>query len=68
MNLDPFDQYTEEEVWRALESAHLKEFAVSLAGGLEHMVSEGGENLRSFCKPFLTYSLLCVMDSVHMLH
>lgn len=46
MNLDPFDQYDDEEVWRALESAHLKNFATSLTGGLQYEVAEGGENLR----------------------
>lgn len=25
-NLDPFNSYTDEEVWRALEQAHLKDF------------------------------------------
>ena len=46
MNLDPFDQYSDADVWHALESAHLKSFASSLAGGLQYMISEGGENLR----------------------
>lgn len=26
INLDPFDAHSDEEVWRALEHAHLKEF------------------------------------------
>ena len=47
MNLDPFDQYSDPDVWRALESAHLRAFAASLTGGLEYTVAEGGENLRS---------------------
>ena len=46
MNLDPFESYSDEEVWRALESAHLKAFVTSLPDGLEYPVSEGGENLR----------------------
>lgn len=45
MNLDPFNSYSDEEVWAALEHAHLKEFVKSLASGLQHEVSEGGENL-----------------------
>ncbi|XP_053927351.1 ATP-binding cassette sub-family C member 2 [Cuculus canorus] len=45
MNLDPFDQYTDEEVWKALELAHLKTYVQDLPEGLLHLVSEGGENL-----------------------
>ena len=46
MNLDPFKQHTDEDIWRALELAHLKTFALTLSAGLQHEVSEGGENLR----------------------
>uniref|UniRef100_A0A8B9BKV5 ABC-type glutathione-S-conjugate transporter n=1 Tax=Anser brachyrhynchus TaxID=132585 RepID=A0A8B9BKV5_9AVES len=45
MNLDPFDQYTDEEVWKALELAHLKAYVQDLPERLQHVVSEGGENL-----------------------
>uniref|UniRef100_A0A8C9FD37 MRP2 protein n=1 Tax=Pavo cristatus TaxID=9049 RepID=A0A8C9FD37_PAVCR len=45
MNLDPFDQYTDEEVWKALELAHLKAYVQELPERLQHNVSEGGENL-----------------------
>ncbi|NWZ22269.1 MRP2 protein, partial [Asarcornis scutulata] len=45
MNLDPFDQYTDEEVWKALELAHLKTYVQDLPERLQHLVSEGGENL-----------------------
>ncbi|NWX25574.1 MRP2 protein, partial [Notiomystis cincta] len=45
MNLDPFDHYSDEEVWKALELAHLKTYVQGLPEGLMHLVSEGGENL-----------------------
>ncbi|XP_048361642.1 ATP-binding cassette sub-family C member 2 [Sphaerodactylus townsendi] len=45
MNLDPFDQYSDEEVWHSLELAHLKSYVHDLPEGLSHLVSEGGENL-----------------------
>ncbi|OWK62309.1 Canalicular multispecific organic anion transporter 1 [Lonchura striata] len=45
MNLDPFDQYSDEEVWKALELAHLKTFVQGLPERLLHLVSEAGENL-----------------------
>uniref|UniRef100_A0AAY4BSN2 Multidrug resistance-associated protein 1 n=1 Tax=Denticeps clupeoides TaxID=299321 RepID=A0AAY4BSN2_9TELE len=45
MNLDPFDGYTDEEVWRTLELAHLKNFVSGLPDKLNHECAEGGENL-----------------------
>ncbi|XP_055453724.1 multidrug resistance-associated protein 1 isoform X2 [Psammomys obesus] len=45
MNLDPFSQYSDEEVWMALELAHLKDFVSALPDKLNHECAEGGENL-----------------------
>nr|XP_028561207.1 multidrug resistance-associated protein 1-like isoform X1 [Podarcis muralis] len=45
MNLDPFDQYSDEDVWTSLELAHLKNFVSALPDKLNHECSEGGENL-----------------------
>uniref|UniRef100_A0AAR2LVR4 ABC-type glutathione-S-conjugate transporter n=1 Tax=Pygocentrus nattereri TaxID=42514 RepID=A0AAR2LVR4_PYGNA len=45
MNLDPFDTYSDEEVWNALELAHLKNFISGLPDKLNYECSEGGENL-----------------------
>ncbi|XP_060116445.1 multidrug resistance-associated protein 1-like isoform X2 [Heteronotia binoei] len=45
MNLDPFDQYSDEDVWMSLELAHLKNFVSTLPDKLNHECSEGGENL-----------------------
>ncbi|XP_069125383.1 multidrug resistance-associated protein 1-like [Argopecten irradians] len=45
MNLDPFEQYSDADLWRALEHAHLKNFVKELPTGLMHECSEGGENL-----------------------
>jgi len=44
-NLDPFDKYTDQEIWKSLESAHLKSFVNSLEEGLQYNITEGGENL-----------------------
>ena len=45
INLDPFNYHTDDQVWKALELANLKEYASSLEEGLSHEVSEGGENM-----------------------
>ncbi|XP_026046926.1 ATP-binding cassette sub-family C member 2 [Astatotilapia calliptera] len=45
MNLDPFDKFSDEEIWRALELSHLKSYVSGLQEGLQHEVAEGGENL-----------------------
>ena len=46
MNLDPFDKYSDGQIWTALEQAHLKAFVSNLPGdGLNFEVNEGGENL-----------------------
>ncbi|XP_047459450.1 canalicular multispecific organic anion transporter 1 [Mugil cephalus] len=45
MNLDPFDKFSDEDIWRVLELSHLKDYVAGLQEGLQHEVSEGGENL-----------------------
>uniref|UniRef100_A0A8C9W2Y9 Multidrug resistance-associated protein 1 n=1 Tax=Scleropages formosus TaxID=113540 RepID=A0A8C9W2Y9_SCLFO len=45
MNLDPFNCYSDEDLWQALELAHLKNFVSGLPDKLNHECSEGGENL-----------------------
>lgn len=45
MNLDPFGIFTDDDLWHALELAHLKVFVKGLPAGMNHEISEGGENL-----------------------
>merc|ERR1712126_566752 len=45
MNLDPFNVYTDGQVWSALKLSHLNDFVSSLEKGLLHYISEGGDNL-----------------------
>jgi ATP-binding cassette, subfamily C (CFTR/MRP), member 1 len=44
-NLDPFDRFTDEEIWSSLELVCMKENILSLPNGLKELVAEGGENL-----------------------
>jgi len=46
MNLDPFDAYSDEQIWQALEHAHLKQFVSSLPAALQYECGEGGQYMR----------------------
>ena len=46
MNLDPFERYTDEEIWLALEQSHLRDFVEGLPARLSYECGEGGQNLR----------------------
>lgn len=46
MNLDPFDKFSDADIWKVLELSHLKDYVSGLQQRLQHEVTEGGENLR----------------------
>lgn len=43
-NLDPFDNFTDEELWLALEQAHMKDTIAKLPNQLRFEVAENGGN------------------------
>lgn len=43
-NLDPFDQYSDDVLWRALEDVELKPLIGDFTGGLSSKMAEGGSN------------------------
>lgn len=43
-NLDPFQYFTDDEIWHALKLAHLKETVLTLTGELEFVIEENGAN------------------------
>lgn len=43
-NLDPFDEFTDEILWKALEDVELKQTVSDLPGELNSKMSEGGSN------------------------
>ncbi|XP_054708721.1 multidrug resistance-associated protein 1-like [Uloborus diversus] len=68
-NLDPNNDYDDEEIWRSLDSSNLKDFVSSLNKGLEHEVEEGGLNLSAgqrqlFClaRALLKKTKILVLD------
>ncbi|KAK6726836.1 hypothetical protein RB195_004877 [Necator americanus] len=44
-NLDPTSNYTDSEIWSAIEMASLKSFVKSLPFGLQHQIDECGGNI-----------------------
>ncbi|GMS94471.1 hypothetical protein PENTCL1PPCAC_16646, partial [Pristionchus entomophagus] len=44
-NLDPFSQFSDEELWKTLELCQLKDFATSSQGQLDSSITEGGKNI-----------------------
>ena len=44
-NLDPFDVYTDDQIWKSLQQSHLSSYVSAKEEGLEYPITEGGENL-----------------------
>uniref|UniRef100_A0A7E4W8A1 ABC-type glutathione-S-conjugate transporter n=1 Tax=Panagrellus redivivus TaxID=6233 RepID=A0A7E4W8A1_PANRE len=44
-NLDPFEAYSDAAIWEAIEHAHLKDFVRAMPEGLQHRITESGDNL-----------------------
>jgi ABC-type multidrug transport system fused ATPase/permease subunit len=45
MNMDPFDEYTDEQIWSALDRCGMKTKVEAMPGELTALVAEYGENL-----------------------
>ncbi|VDN01856.1 unnamed protein product [Thelazia callipaeda] len=44
-NLDPFQNYSDQEIWAVLDLAHLKSFVSNLPEGLQYQINEEGKNI-----------------------
>ncbi len=45
MNLDPFQDHDDLDLWTALEAVNLKEFVSEIDGRLDHVINSGGSNI-----------------------
>ena len=70
-NVDPFNRYSDVEIWAALEDAHIKDYLSRDPFGLSAEVSEGGKNfsmgqrqLISLSRAILRNAPIVLMDEV----
>ncbi|XP_056625623.1 ATP-binding cassette sub-family C member 5 isoform X4 [Triplophysa dalaica] len=68
-NLDPWDQYTDAQIWEALEKSHIKNMVIQLPNSLHSEVTDNGENfsvgerqLLCVARALLRHSKILLLD------
>ncbi|XP_023231396.1 multidrug resistance-associated protein 4-like [Centruroides sculpturatus] len=68
-NIDPFNEYSDDQLWKAIEEVQLKEVIIKLPGRLDTYLTEGGRNfsvgerqLICLARTILRQNKILVMD------
>ncbi|KAB5588814.1 Metal resistance protein YCF1 [Ceratobasidium theobromae] len=68
-NVDPTEEHDDGKIWAALEQAHLKEYVLTLPGGLDAIVKESGSSMSSgqrqlvcFARALLRNTKILILD------
>ena len=62
-NMDPFDEYTDDQIWAALERCGMKQSVEEMPNMLAATVSEYGENLSAGMRQMLVLGRACLKRS-----
>ncbi|KAF8788967.1 Canalicular multispecific organic anion transporter 1 like protein [Argiope bruennichi] len=62
-NLDPLEEYSDSDLWKAIERAHLKDYVTSLEGRLDFLILKEEEGLSDGRKQQLSLARALLKDS-----